>query len=341
MPEFKELVPLEDERVELLMAELRALRAHNPNQAQQDGLRERLMLAGVSVSYHSDGSISWERHQIKYEVDSASMPEHLRDVQVFAGDVEPVDTTRMHEQIKKVLDKPPGRLFGERLSDLVENTAYAHMPVPLGDVVVAPVPLEPKTGNYKLRCEQIETIEDLHAALADRDEIRAPGDLVRRLVLALAKIRHDFDELTTAPDPSTDPLHVDRFIEEICSRPPGPIAERYAAWWFYNFRLKASFKLAFQPFLDLFELYCTYKGERFRVTGASRLGDVWLARSWQKKTGYDLRVAAVDCSEWGWCPGWSVEEDEKPDVVMWQRRGRRFEGRQDAADGGKADSGDS
>jgi len=46
------------------------------------------------------------------------------------------------------------------------------------------------------------------------------------------------------------------------------------------------------------KLFCTYQGTRWRVTGASRLGDVWLTKNIDKDTGYDERVNVSDITEW-------------------------------------------
>ena len=45
-------------------------------------------------------------------------------------------------------------------------------------------------------------------------------------------------------------------------------------------------------------LFCTYKDKRWRVLGASRLGDVWLTKHFERVNGYDLRVDVVGCSAW-------------------------------------------
>jgi len=42
---------------------------------------------------------------------------------------------------------------------------------------------------------------------------------------------------------------------------------------------------------------CLYKQKEYKITGASRLGDVWLATDFERKNGYDLRVSIDDCSE--------------------------------------------
>ena len=47
-----------------------------------------------------------------------------------------------------------------------------------------------------------------------------------------------------------------------------------------------------------FKLFCTHSGTRYRCTGASRMGDVWLAKDVKRDTGYDLRVDVTECSDW-------------------------------------------
>lgn len=46
------------------------------------------------------------------------------------------------------------------------------------------------------------------------------------------------------------------------------------------------------------KLFCQYKGKRYRCTGASRMGDVWLAEDFSRDSGYDLRVNVGECSDW-------------------------------------------
>lgn len=91
-------------------------------------------------------------------------------------------------------------------------------------------------------------------------------------------------------------MHVDDFIDNI-----GPLhspGERYAAFCLLFYRLPVSMKLAFGGYLKDFRLFCEYRGEQYRVTGASRMGDVWLARDFDRQEGYDLRVDIADCSGW-------------------------------------------
>lgn len=85
--------------------------------------------------------------------------------------------------------------------------------------------------------------------------------------------------------------HIDDFIDDYKQ-------DAYARWMFMHFRLPADQQQAFAPFIKNRKLFCTYRNERFRVTGASRLGDVWLTRNYNKDTGYELRVIVTECSAW-------------------------------------------
>lgn len=87
-------------------------------------------------------------------------------------------------------------------------------------------------------------------------------------------------------------LHVDTFIDDYKQ-------DAYARWMLMHFRLPADQKVAFAPFIRDRKLFCTYEGKRFRVTGASTMGDIWLVRDFTRDVGYDLRVLVVDCKDWG------------------------------------------
>jgi hypothetical protein len=86
-------------------------------------------------------------------------------------------------------------------------------------------------------------------------------------------------------------VHVDSFIDD-------PTQDAYARWMFMHFRLPAWQKASFEPFIKERKLFCTYEGKRFRVTGASTMGDVWLVRDFKRDHGYDLRVVVYDCKDW-------------------------------------------
>lgn len=91
-------------------------------------------------------------------------------------------------------------------------------------------------------------------------------------------------------------VHVDDFID---SNFGGDEGRRYARFFFTLHRLPAAQQADFRNWITPFELYCTLEGERFRVTGCSRMGDVWLAKNFAKDHGYDQRVNVAECSAWG------------------------------------------
>ena len=79
-------------------------------------------------------------------------------------------------------------------------------------------------------------------------------------------------------------------------------AEIYARIVFSLFRLPASAALDMNTFILKLKLYCTYEGERYRVTGASRMGDIWLSKDFNRTSGYEKRVMVDQCSEWANTP---------------------------------------
>jgi hypothetical protein len=125
-----------------------------------------------------------------------------------------------------------------------------------------------------------------------RDESRAR--LVRSLV-------EDLAALLEPPGPMPEGEHVDDFIWRNHGGDP------YARFVLALYRQPASLKLAIEPWVKQHPLYCTYAGKRYRCTGASRMGDVWLRADPSQDTGYDAggRVPVAACSEWG--PRWEGE----------------------------------
>jgi hypothetical protein len=89
--------------------------------------------------------------------------------------------------------------------------------------------------------------------------------------------------------------HVDDWIDDVygCSD-----AERYAKFCLMLARMPASMQHAFKEFTAQFTLYCTHNGMRYKVTGASRMGDVWLDSNLQRESGYELRVHVDACEAW-------------------------------------------
>ena len=90
--------------------------------------------------------------------------------------------------------------------------------------------------------------------------------------------------------------HIDEWIEEMAMF--GSEQEKYAAFFFHLKRLPAFMTMGFEPYTNQFKLFCDYNGKTYRVTGASRMGDVWLAKNFEQDHGYDERVDVELCSNW-------------------------------------------
>lgn len=88
------------------------------------------------------------------------------------------------------------------------------------------------------------------------------------------------------------PLHVDDFIAD-------PRSDAYAAWVLDHFRKPALQRARFDAFMRDRLLFCDFEGKRYRVTGASRMGDVWLTLNFKEDTRYELRVDIAKCTAWG------------------------------------------
>jgi len=99
--------------------------------------------------------------------------------------------------------------------------------------------------------------------------------------------------LALCEPPDNDTMtHVDDFIDDYQADP-------YARWMLMHFRLPAHLQLAFRPFTADHKLFCDHRGKRYRCTGASRMGDVWLTGDYDEDVSYELRVGIDTCSNWG------------------------------------------
>lgn len=79
-------------------------------------------------------------------------------------------------------------------------------------------------------------------------------------------------------------------------------AERYAKFFFLLKRLPAVMQGAFKEHIEKYQLYCEFEGRSWRVTGASRMGDVWLTSDFNQDAGYEERVDLAQCSNWSPTP---------------------------------------
>jgi len=97
---------------------------------------------------------------------------------------------------------------------------------------------------------------------------------------------------------STKMTHVDDWT----GTPTMKEDEAYAKFFFLLRRTPAWMQGAMAQWMDPYKLFCTFDGKRWRVTGASRLGDIWLAEDFTRESGYDRRVDLAECSAWSPTP---------------------------------------
>lgn len=85
-------------------------------------------------------------------------------------------------------------------------------------------------------------------------------------------------------------MHIDEWLDD--KKGPEDVKE-----WLEHYRRPAIDKD--YGWLRARRLFCTYTdGYRYRCTGCSRMGDVWLSGDFERETGYSLRVDIQDCSDW-------------------------------------------
>ena len=92
--------------------------------------------------------------------------------------------------------------------------------------------------------------------------------------------------------------HVDDFIDKPLIPTPENRNVRYAQWFLDAKRMPAFMQRNFAEFYGDIKLFCIYNGKKFRCTGCSRMGDVWLRKDFEEDSGYDLRVDVSKCSDW-------------------------------------------
>lgn len=87
-------------------------------------------------------------------------------------------------------------------------------------------------------------------------------------------------------------IHVDDWINDASGDP-------YARWCLNNFRWSGVLRMDWREFIEPNKLFCTFENERYRVTGASRMGDIWLTKDFEQSSGYQGRVDLAEVSDWG------------------------------------------
>lgn len=88
--------------------------------------------------------------------------------------------------------------------------------------------------------------------------------------------------------------HVDDWVHEWT---PSDDPLTYAKWFLFLKRLPALDQGLFERHISEYRLFATWQGKQVRVTGASRLGDVWVHEDLTVGAGYQHRVDVSELSE--------------------------------------------
>ena len=94
--------------------------------------------------------------------------------------------------------------------------------------------------------------------------------------------------------------HIDDWLDMRHETPPTDAGELFARNWLEHFRWPA-YQKNYQ-WLKTNPLFCTYAANRYRCTGCSRMGDVWLTADFTREHGYDHRVNVDTILDWSDTP---------------------------------------
>ncbi len=88
---------------------------------------------------------------------------------------------------------------------------------------------------------------------------------------------------------------IDNFMEQESEEEP---RLNYAKFFLFCKRLRAVDQMNWGAYFPE-KLFCTYQGVRYRVTGASRMGDIYLTTDFNQDIGYQKRGVFVnEVSNW-------------------------------------------
>lgn len=90
-------------------------------------------------------------------------------------------------------------------------------------------------------------------------------------------------------------IHVDEWLDNV--RWIADPHERYTRLFLEIHRMPAAKLALYEDYVDK-PITCEWKGSRYRLTGASRYGDVFLNADLCEKGGYTRRVSVTECSAW-------------------------------------------
>ena len=148
----------------------------------------------------------------------------------------------------------------------------------------------------KQKCKGIDTQGSVTKVIADSALLKAEWAVTKA-----SEKPNPITAIIEAARVQAGMTHIDDWLDtpSMFSNP----GECYAKFVLEYKRMPAWKIMAFRDHMKQFKLFCTYKdGKRYRVNGASRMGDVWLQSDFTIENGYDLRVDLKDCRDWGPTP---------------------------------------
>ncbi|WJJ55043.1 hypothetical protein [Xanthomonas phage RTH11] len=121
----------------------------------------------------------------------------------------------------------------------------------------------------------------------------------------------DIDPTRKERDP-LDYRHIDEFLDDTMIQFSHPEL-KYVNFFLSHARKSASERLMHDPFMAQFQLFADYEGKTYQITGASRLGDIWLTEDFRKDAQYSHRVEPDfrKFSNWRDKADWKLSHDER------------------------------
>lgn len=145
----------------------------------------------------------------------------------------------------------------------------------------------------------VQDLKGYHRTAEQLDMGRINENLLRDVEFLLERLTGEKHKRTPRKSnqlPLLGKTHVDDWLDNVYRNDPENVT--YAKFFLHMHRWPAVLQMYFSKQMAEFKLFVTYEGKRWRCTGASRMGDVWLASNFDRENGYDKRVFLDDCSDW-------------------------------------------
>ena len=96
-------------------------------------------------------------------------------------------------------------------------------------------------------------------------------------------------------------MHIDEWLDKMEENPPEDENLKKVFEYLDFRRMSAAYQGVKFYLRPMIKVFCIYNNIKYKIIGASRLGDVWLTTNFDADHGYELRVDIDDCSEFSWC----------------------------------------